>query len=86
MMESLFTSYDSYKISLIKRENESEEIKEIVTIGANLCIAVDILAKDIVLQKAELNDLISINNAGSYAYSLTPLLFSRQEKTIEIYG
>lgn len=85
MMEPLFTSYDSYKISLIKNENERENLKEIVTVGGNLCTAVDILAKDIVLPKAELNDLISINNAGSYAYSLTPLLFSSQEKPVEIY-
>lgn len=85
MMEPLFTSYDSYKISLIKGENESEDLKEIVTVGGNLCTAVDILAKDIALPKAEINDLISINNAGSYAYSLTPLLFSSQEKPVEIY-
>lgn len=85
MMEPLFTSYDSYTISLIKRENEEENHKEIVTIGGNLCTAVDILAKDILLTKAKINDLISINNAGSYAYSLTPLLFSSQEKPVEIY-
>ncbi|WP_434796579.1 diaminopimelate decarboxylase family protein [Terrisporobacter vanillatitrophus] len=85
MMEPLFTSYDSYTTSLIKRENEIENHKEIVTIGGNLCTSVDILAKDILLTKAEINDLIFINNAGSYAYSLTPLLFSSQEKPVEIY-
>jgi len=85
MMEPLFTSYDSYTISLIKREDKEENNKEIVTIGGNLCTAVDILAKDILLTKAEINDLIFINNAGSYAYSLTPLLFSSQEKPVEIY-
>ncbi|WMT81264.1 diaminopimelate decarboxylase family protein [Terrisporobacter mayombei] len=85
MMEPLFTSYDSYTISLIKRENEEENHKEVVTIGGNLCTAVDILAKDILIAKAEINDLIFINNAGSYAYSLTPLLFSSQEKPVEIY-
>ncbi len=85
MMEPLFTSYDSYKISLIKKENEKEDEKEIVTIGGNLCAAVDILANDIVFPKAEINDLVSINNAGSYAYSLTPFLFSSHEKPVEIY-
>lgn len=85
MMEPLFTSYDSYTISLIKRKDKEENNKEIVTIGGNLCTAIDILAKDILITKAEINDLILINNAGSYAYSLTPFLFSSQEKPVEIY-
>lgn len=47
MMESLFTSYDSYKISLIKKENEKGDEKEIVTIGGNLCTAVEIYFRSI---------------------------------------
>ena len=74
MMEPLFTSYDAYKIDLI--QNIKTDEKEVVTVGGNLCTAADILAKDILLPKAQINDLISINNAGSYAYTLTPLLFS----------
>ena len=35
--------------------------------------------------RAEINDLISINNAGSYAYTLTPILFSSHERPVEIY-
>lgn len=85
MMEPLFTSYDSYKISLIKNSDKEINDREIVTIGGNLCTAVDILAKDIIFPKSEINDLISINNAGSYAYTLTPLLFSSQERPVEIY-
>ena len=85
MMEPLFTSYDSYKISLIKQIEEKDFEQEIVTIGGNLCIAADILAKDILLSKSEINDLISINNAGSYAYTLTPILFSSHERPVEIY-
>lgn len=85
MMEPLFTSYDSYKISLIKQIEEKDCEQEIVTIGGNLCTAADILAKDILLSKSEINDLISINNAGSYAYTLTPILFSSHERPVEIY-
>ena len=83
MMEPLFTSYDAYKIDLI--QNIKTDEKEVVTVGGNLCTAADILAKDILLPKAQINDLISINNAGSYAYTLTPLLFSSQEIPAEIY-
>lgn len=83
MMEPLFTSYDAYKIDLI--QNIKTDEKEVLTVGGNLCTAADILAKDILLPKAQINDLISINNAGSYAYTLTPLLFSSQEIPAEIY-
>ena len=83
MMEPLFTSYDAHKIDLI--QNVKTDEKEVVTVGGNLCTAADILAKDILLPKAQINDLISINNAGSYAYTLTPLLFSSQEIPAEIY-
>ena len=83
MMEPLFTSYDAHKIDLI--QNIKTDEKEVVTVGGNLCTAADILAKDILLPKAQINDLISINNAGSYAYTLTPLLFSSQEIPAEIY-
>ena len=82
-MEPLFTSYDAYKIDLI--QNIKTDEKEVVTVGGNLCTAADILANDILLPKAQINDLISINNAGSYAYTLTPLLFSSQEIPAEIY-
>ncbi|WP_455538360.1 diaminopimelate decarboxylase family protein [Terrisporobacter sp.] len=85
MMEPIFTSYDSYEISLIKLNDKNGDKKEVVTVGGNLCTSADILAKDILLPKAEINDLILINNAGSYAYTLTPLLFSSHEKPLEIY-
>ncbi len=83
MMEPLFTSYNSYEINLIQ-ENQSTE-KEQVTVGGSLCTAADILTKDIYLPKAKINDLISVNNAGSYAYTLTPVLFSSHERPVEIY-
>lgn len=85
MMEPIFTSYDSYKINLIKNKNCKACENELVTIGGSLCTAVDIVAKDISLPKAEINDLIVISNAGSYAYTLTPLLFSSHERPSEIY-
>ncbi len=83
MAEPIFTSYDSYKIELICEGNVKE--KEIVTVGGNLCTAADILAKDILLEKAQIGDLVSINNAGSYAYTLSPLLFSSQDTPCQIY-
>lgn len=85
MVEPLFTSYDSYQVKLIKNKDTKEEGEEKVTVGGSLCTSADILAKDIILPKAEVDDLITINNAGSYAYSLTPLLFSSHEKPAEIY-
>lgn len=85
MYEPLFTSFDSYKVRLLRQNKKESMEREQVTIGGNLCTAVDIIAKDIELPHAEINDLIVINNAGSYAYTLTPILFSSQEKPLEIY-
>lgn len=85
MYEPIFTSFDSYEIKLLKQKEEYNNETEIVTIGGSLCTAADIMGKDIELPKANINDLILINNAGSYAYTLTPILFSSHEKPSEVY-
>lgn len=79
--EPMFTSYDAYKIDVL---NDSDE-KETVTVCGNLCTAADLLAKDVVLNKAQIGDIITVTNAGSYAFTLSPLLFSSHDIPYEFY-
>ena len=71
-MEPLFTSYNAFEVSVLNDSNE----KEVVNVVGNLCTALDVIAEGLETNKAEIGDIIKISNAGSYAYSLSPLLFS----------
>lgn len=62
--------------------SESKE-KETVDIVGSLCTALDVLAKDITIKSIKIGDIISISNAGSYAYSLTPLKFASHDEPKE---
>lgn len=70
--EPLFTSVNAFSLEVI---NDNPE-KERVTVVGNLCTSLDVMKEDVLLNKAEVGDLLLINNAGSYAYSLSPLEFS----------
>ena len=73
--EPLYTSANQCKFRVL---GKSEQL-ETVDIAGNLCTALDVLAKDIVLPKAEVGDIIAVSTAGSYGYSLSPQAFSSQE-------
>lgn len=49
---------------------------EEVTAAGNLCTAQDVIGSGALLNKTHIGDLLEITNAGSYGYSLSPLLFS----------
>ena len=74
-MEPLFTSRNAFQIRVLNESNETET----VTVVGSLCTALDVIKENVTLQKAEIGDLIEISNAGSYAYTLSPLLFSSQD-------
>lgn len=71
-MEPLFTQEKEFEIRVM---NDSAE-QETVTVVGSLCTAMDVIAENVCLNKAEIGDLIEISNAGSYAYTLSPLLFA----------
>jgi diaminopimelate decarboxylase len=73
--EPLYTSEHAFLFSVLNNEQE----QECVDIVGNLCTATDTLAKNIMVNKASIGDVVSISNAGSYAYSLSPLLFSSHQ-------
>lgn len=72
--EPLYTSPRAFEIRV---ENNSVETERINLVG-NLCTAMDVVANDIELNKARVGDIVSLSNAGSYAFSLSPHFFSSQ--------
>lgn len=74
-MEPLYTGANAFAFRVL---NENVE-KETVSIAGNLCTSIDMAGEGIIMNKAEIGDLIAISNAGSYGYSLSPLLFASQD-------
>lgn len=70
--EPLYTSNHAFSFEVLKNASS----KEVVTIVGNLCTALDVLGENVEVTVAEIGDLIAVSNAGSYAYSLSPLMFS----------
>lgn len=73
--EPFYTNSNEFEVNVLNNNKEQET----VCIAGNLCTGLDIIIDKAVLNKAEIGDLIEITNAGSYAYSLSPLLFASQE-------
>lgn len=79
--EPFVTEKDSYTIQVLSDSTETE----IVDIAGHLCSGADIMAKDVCVKKANIGDLLTFNHAGSYARSLTPLLFASQPQPKEFF-
>ncbi|MEW9096037.1 MAG: hypothetical protein AB2417_13230 [Clostridiaceae bacterium] len=80
--EPLFTAKDAFEFTIDKRE---KFFLEKVSIVGNLCTSADIMAKDIMLPKADIGDILVISKAGSYSYSLTPVLFASHPLPLQFY-
>jgi len=80
--EPLFTTRDAFEFSILNKKNASSEKVNIV---GNLCTSTDIMTKDIMLPKADIGDILVVSKAGSYAYSLSPLLFASQPLPLQFY-
>ncbi|NMS89301.1 pyridoxal-dependent decarboxylase [Clostridioides difficile] len=79
--EPLYTSNHAFSLSVLNNVKE----EEYVNVVGNLCTSLDVIANNVKLKKAHIGDLISISNAGSYSYSLSPLLFSSYEIPKQYY-
>lgn len=62
---SMYGSY--HEITLL--EEKQEKIK--ANICGNVCEGADILAKDIIIDKPNIEDIIIVHNAGAYGYSMS---------------
>jgi len=80
--EPLFTSKDAFEFAILGKEKLPAEK---VSIVGNLCTSADIMAKDIILPKADIGDILVVSKAGSYSYTLTPTLFSSHPLPLQFY-
>ncbi|WP_232364202.1 type III PLP-dependent enzyme domain-containing protein [Desulforapulum autotrophicum] len=71
--EPLFTTKDAFEFIIPEGDTFDHEK---VSIVGSLCTATDILVKDAMLPKAKIGDIVIVSKAGSYSYSLSPILFS----------
>ena len=70
--EPLYTRSHSFEFDILNDETKYETYD----ICGCLCTAADVLLADAYMKKANIGDIISVSKAGSYAYALTPMLFS----------
>ena len=80
--EPLFTAKDAFEFKIPEGE---ETFLEKVSIVGSLCTATDIMAKDVILPKARIGDIVIVSKAGSYSYSLSPLLFASHPLPFQFY-
>lgn len=80
--EPLFTVRDAFEFMIPEGE---ESVIENVTIVGSLCTATDVMVKDILLPKAHIGDMVIVSKAGSYSYSLSPILFASHSLPLQFY-
>lgn len=79
--EPLFTKTNAFTFSAFEKDDPTEE----VTVVGNLCTAADVIAENIQLPHLDCGDLLTISNAGAYAAVLTPMQFSSQDRSPELF-
>ncbi|MBP1745329.1 MAG: lysA3, partial [Firmicutes bacterium] len=80
--EPLFTTKDAFDFMI---PGGDESALEKVSIVGSLCTATDIMVKDALLPKAKIGDLVIVSKAGSYSYSLSPVLFASHPLPFQFY-
>ncbi|RVU54816.1 diaminopimelate decarboxylase family protein [Anaerosphaera multitolerans] len=80
--EPLYTKENEFEVRIL---NNSKKIEKVDIVG-NLCTSMDIICEDKELPYAEIGDIVEITNAGSYAYSLSPLFFASHDLPGEYYS
>ena len=73
--EPLYTCRGEFSVRVLNQEKQ----KERVHIVGNLCTALDTICENVEVNHAGIGDIIEITNAGSYGYSLSPVLFSSHD-------
>lgn len=81
-LEPLFTGLNTFEVSIPTNIGQPLEL---VSVVGNLCTSMDMLAKDIYLPTPQLGDIVCINNAGAYSYTLSPYDFASHPRPQEIY-
>lgn len=79
--EPLYTCENAFHMEVLNFENTYET----VTVAGNLCTPLDVFWENKRLKSAHMGDIVAVTNAGSYGYSLSPLLFSSHEAPGQYY-
>ena len=79
--EPLYTGPNAFHVEVLNNADEYE----IVSIVGNLCTALDVFCENKKLRRAYVGDIVAVTNAGSYGYSLSPLLFSSHNAPGQYY-
>ncbi len=80
--EPLFTGIDAFDFEILGKNDKPFEN---VSIVGNLCTSTDVLVDNVLLPKASVGDYVVVSKAGSYGFSLSPLLFSSQLPPMQFF-
>jgi diaminopimelate decarboxylase len=80
--EPLYTAKDAFDFLIL--EGDESKIEKVSIVGS-LCTATDIMVKDAHLPKAKIGQLVVVSKAGSYSYSLSPVLFASHGLPFQLY-
>lgn len=81
-LEPLFTAPDGFELSIPAKTGNPLEL---VSVVGNLCTSMDMVARNVYLPTPEIGDVVCINNAGAYGYTLSPCDFAGHRRPQEIY-
>lgn len=81
-LEPLYTAKDAFEFII---PDGDVSTKEKVSIVGSLCTATDIMANDVLVPKAKIGDYIIVTKAGSYSYSLSPLMFASHTLPLQFF-
>ncbi|WP_371373773.1 hypothetical protein [Sporomusa aerivorans] len=81
-LEPLFTAMNAFEPSIPANAGKALEL---VSVVGNLCTSMDLLAKDVYLPNPRIGDIVCINNAGAYSFTLSPYDFASHPRPREIY-
>lgn len=81
-LEPLFSGLNAFEPSIPAKIGEPLEL---VSVVGNLCTSMDLMAKDVYLPNPQIGDVLCINNAGAYGYTLSPYDFASHPRPREVY-
>jgi diaminopimelate decarboxylase len=72
----------NFPVAILNKKQSSE--REIVDLVGPLCTPLDVLARDVELPKAEVDDLVAVFQSGAYARTASPLDFLSHPHPAEV--
>ncbi len=77
--------YSNARMHQISLPEKTDGQQTRVTVCGNLCTALDVLARDVLLPEPRVGDIVAVSNAGAYAASLSPFAFASFPRPPELF-